>query len=72
MLTLAAARGIEVVVGTAEHLSFPSASFDYAPVVTTLCFVDSPAQMLAEAHRVLRPNAERRSGRGATTAARPT
>lgn len=56
MLDLAAARGVEVVAGTAEQLPFPPASFDYALVVTTLCFVDSPAQMLAEAHRVLRPN----------------
>lgn len=56
MLDLAAARGVEVVAGTAEHLPFPPASFDYALVVTTLCFVDSPAQILAEAHRVLRPN----------------
>lgn len=56
MLDLAAARGVEVVAGTAEHLPFPPASFDYALVVTTLCFVDSPAQMLAEAHRVLKPN----------------
>jgi len=56
MLDLAAARGVEVVAGTAEHLPFPPASFDYALVVTTLCFVDSPEQMLAEAHRVLKPN----------------
>ena len=56
MLALAAARGIEVVAGTAEHLPFPPASFDYALVVTTLCFVDSPARMLAEAHRVLKPH----------------
>ena len=56
MLALAAARGIEVVVGTAEQLPFPPARFDYALVVTTLCFVDSPARMLADAHRVLKPN----------------
>ena len=56
MLDLAAARGVEVVAGTAEHLPFPPASFDYALVVTTLCFVDSPAHMLAEAHRVLKPH----------------
>ena len=55
MLALAAARGVEVVVGTAEQLPFPPARFDYALVVTTLCFVDSPARMLAEAHRVLEP-----------------
>jgi SAM-dependent methyltransferase len=44
------------VVGTAEQLPFPPARFDNALVVTTLCFVDSPVRMRAEAHRVLAPN----------------
>jgi SAM-dependent methyltransferase len=56
MLVHAAARGIEVVAGAAEDLPFAAASFDHALVVTTICFVDSPARMLAEAHRVLKPN----------------
>ncbi len=55
MLVYAAARGIEVVEGTAENLPFAEGSFDHALVVTTICFVDSPAGMLAEARRVLRP-----------------
>jgi SAM-dependent methyltransferase len=55
MLALAAARSVDVVEGTAEDLPFPAASFDHALVVTTICFVDSPARMLAEAHRVLKP-----------------
>lgn len=55
MLNLAAARGIEVVEGTAEKLPFADSSFDYALLVTTICFVDSPVQMLAEARRVLKP-----------------
>ena len=55
MLVHAAARGIEVVEGVAEHLPFAGGSFDHALVVTTLCFVDSPTQMLAEARRVLKP-----------------
>lgn len=55
MLVYAASRGIEVVQGTAENLPFPDASFEHALVVTTICFVDSPARMLAEAHRVLKP-----------------
>jgi SAM-dependent methyltransferase len=54
MLTYAAARGIAVVAGTAENLPFKDQSFDHALVVTTLCFVDSAAGMLAEAHRVLK------------------
>jgi SAM-dependent methyltransferase len=55
MLGYAAARGIDVVEGAAEALPFPDGSFDHALAVTTICFVDSPAQMLAEARRVLKP-----------------
>lgn len=55
MLVHAAARGIQVVEGTAENLPFIESSFDHALVVTTICFVDSPAGMLAEARRVLKP-----------------
>jgi SAM-dependent methyltransferase len=55
MLAYAAARGIETVDGVAENLPFADGSFDHALVVTTICFVDSPAQMLAEARRVLKP-----------------
>jgi SAM-dependent methyltransferase len=57
MLARAAQRGVEVVAGVAENLPFATGVFDYALVVTTICFVDSPAQMLAEAHRVLKPGA---------------
>jgi SAM-dependent methyltransferase len=55
MLARAAARGIETVKGVAEALPFSDAVFDHALIVTTICFVDDPAAMLAEAHRVLRP-----------------
>ncbi|GLI32839.1 class I SAM-dependent methyltransferase [Desulforhabdus amnigena] len=55
MLAHAAARGIEVVEGVAENLPFANGSFDYALVVTTICFVDSPAAMLTELWRVLKP-----------------
>jgi len=55
ILVHAAARGISVVEGTAENLPFVAASFDFALVVTTLCFVDSPTRMLEEARRVLKP-----------------
>ncbi len=55
MLEYAAERGIDVVDGVAEQLPFEANRFDYAVLVTTLCFVDSPEAMLAEARRVLRP-----------------
>ncbi|PRD65851.1 class I SAM-dependent methyltransferase [Malikia granosa] len=55
MLDCARTRGIEVVQGVAEALPFADHSFDHALVVTTLCFVDSPQAMLAQARRVLKP-----------------
>jgi ubiquinone/menaquinone biosynthesis C-methylase UbiE len=55
MLALAAARGITVVQGVAEALPFAPASFDHVLVVTTICFVDAPAHMLAETNRMRRP-----------------
>lgn len=48
-------RGIQVQSGVAEDLPYPDAPFDYALLVTTLCFVDDVERALAEAYRVLRP-----------------
>jgi SAM-dependent methyltransferase len=73
MLDRAAARGVQTVKGVAEALPFPDGCFDYALVVTTICFVDSPERMIAEAHRVLAPGGtlvigfiDRESGIGQT------
>lgn len=55
MLTHAMERGIEVVQGVAENLPFADDSFDYALIITTICFVNSPVNMLTEARRVLKP-----------------
>jgi SAM-dependent methyltransferase len=41
---------------TREAVPRPLGNFDYALIVTTICFVDSPKAMMAEAHRVLRPH----------------
>lgn len=51
----AAARGIAVLDGVAEHLPYPDRRFDAALMVTAICFVDDPAQSVREMHRVLRP-----------------
>jgi SAM-dependent methyltransferase len=42
----------------AEALPFADSAFDYAVVVTSICFVEDPAAMLREAARVLRPRGE--------------
>lgn len=55
MLAHARMRGVETVIGRAEALPFAGTSFDHLLAVTTICFVDSPAHMLSEAWRVLKP-----------------
>ncbi len=47
--------GIRVVLGVAEDLPFPDASFDYVLLVTTICFVDDIEQTFAQSFRVLKP-----------------
>jgi SAM-dependent methyltransferase len=54
MRRLAESRGICTVNGVAENLPFPDARFDYALMVTTICFVDDAARSFQEAGRVLR------------------
>jgi SAM-dependent methyltransferase len=56
VLRYAARRGIRVARAAAEHLPFGEGVFDYALIVTTICFVDDAAATLAEAYRVLRPH----------------
>ena len=54
-LGYALARGVSVARAVAEALPFAEAVFDYALVVTTICFVDDARAMLLEIARVLRP-----------------
>ena len=55
MAELARQRGIEVFEGTAERLPFADCSFDFAVMVTVVCFLDSVAQAFREACRILKP-----------------
>ena len=54
MAKISAKRGINVVMGIAEHLPLKDESFDTVLMTTTICFVDSPSSSLREAYRVLR------------------
>jgi len=58
VLDYAGRRGITAIQAVAEALPFAPATFDYALVVTTICFVDDAAGMLGEARRVLKPGGE--------------
>ncbi len=57
MITYAVGRRILGGQGIAEALAFKNAVFNFALVVTTICFVDDPKAMLTEARRVLKPGA---------------
>ena len=55
MRELALKRGIDVVDGVAEAIPFGDATFDFALMVTTICFVDDLEASFKEAHRILKP-----------------
>jgi SAM-dependent methyltransferase len=54
MRKLAEGRGLHLKDGTAEELPYENESFDFALLITTICFVDDPQQTCREAARVLR------------------
>ena len=56
MRAIAEKRRIEVIDGVAEKLPYRNKSFDYALMVTTLCFLDDIDAAFREVHRILRPD----------------
>jgi ubiquinone/menaquinone biosynthesis C-methylase UbiE len=55
MRQMALKKGIEVVDGVAEALPFDDCQFDFALMVTTICFVDDIEASFKEAFRVIKP-----------------
>ena len=55
MRALATRRGVTVVEGVAEDLPLENNFYDFALMVTTICFLDDVPKSLAEAHRVIKP-----------------
>lgn len=55
MAQIAEARGLRVVRAVAEALPFHDACFDYAAMITTVCFLENPTRAFEEVHRILRP-----------------
>ena len=55
MLVFARRRGVESVRAVGETIPFADNVFDYLLLVVTICFVDDPSAVIAEAGRVLRP-----------------
>jgi len=54
MGNIARQKGIEVLDGIAEELPFDDAQFDFALMVTTICFLDDIEESFKEAFRVLK------------------
>ena len=52
---LARGRGIEMILGVAEHLPFRDGSFRSVLMVTVLCFLSNPPHALREVRRILAP-----------------
>jgi SAM-dependent methyltransferase len=55
MAEVARRRGIEVAKGVAESLPFADNSFDFAVMVTVVCFFDDVAKSFRETWRILKP-----------------
>lgn len=55
MAEISRAKGIDVIEGIAEELPYDDNSFDFALMVTTICFVDDALKSLQEIYRILKP-----------------
>ncbi len=55
MMEIAQGRGIEVIGGVGESLPFRDSQFDFATMVTTICFLDDVEVAFNEAYRILKP-----------------
>ena len=55
MREIARKRGIDAIDGIAESLPYDDSRFDFALMVTTICFLDDIEAALKEAHRVIKP-----------------
>ena len=56
MQKLAVSRGMKVISGVAENLPITNEAFDFALMVTTICFLDDIKKSFKEAHRILKPD----------------
>lgn len=55
MRELAKKRGIRTIEGVAERLPFHDSQFEFALMVTTVCFIDDIQTSFQEAYRVIKP-----------------
>jgi ubiquinone/menaquinone biosynthesis C-methylase UbiE len=50
---MAKRRGVEVVLGEAEHLPYRAGSFDFVLMMTVICFLNNNPRAFQETYRVL-------------------
>jgi len=55
MRKLAKQRGLQVIDGIGENLPLPSEDYDFALMVTTICFLDDVLKSFGEIKRILKP-----------------
>ena len=55
MAELARQRGVEVLEGVAEALPFADGAFDFALMVTVVCFLENVTEAFREVRRILKP-----------------
>lgn len=55
MRSIALHRGVNAIDGTAESLPIEDNIYDYALLVTTVCFLAAPEVAFREVHRILNP-----------------
>lgn len=58
MAFIARSKGIDVQNSQAESLQFNNGQFDFALIVTTLCFVEDPKLVIKEIERILKPKGQ--------------
>lgn len=58
MSKLAGQKGMTVINAVAENLPFHNHSFDFALMVTTVCFLSDIPKSFSEVHRILKPQGE--------------
>lgn len=54
MRDIGISRGVNMIAGTAESLPIEDGVYDYALLVTTVCFLDKPETAFREAYRILK------------------
>jgi len=54
MRSLAFSRGVNIIAGTAESLPVRDSFYDFALLVTTVCFLEAPELAFKEVYRVLK------------------